>query len=596
MPVLPTTTTQQLRGIDPKVIKMTPHQKILLATILLVGIALRGYFLVNYELIDAKEHVVALSDEATVGLMAKHIASGTNFPIFFYGQNYMGAFEAYLAALLFAVLGLSVFTLKLVPAIFSVVLLFIVYLLAKRLFNARVAILSTALVAIPSAFFFSWALKARGGFIEHVILSLLILLVFSSIYFDRKNSLWLYGWLGFLSGFALWVNQLIFPYLVTLGLLLWLKRAVLLSKAKLLMLLLPFLVGASPVIVGNIQEPLGTVKILTSKVKGRISDSDNHSDIKRGIHVLFVRLKEFPFGTGRNLSILFGKGETWIGESTIPETTRIENLPNVRWLFWFIPLFFVPPLVASCYQKMKIRGRFARPKFPGPENVEKANLLVLLISVSLLGYFSPSYLLVCYPLAAILAAAFLDNLKGTYVKALYMTLLLVTISVNAYGIVDLGLNQGDRSMAKLISALEAKGCSYGYSSGPMYQVAFYSLEKTVLVPLDSKNRYRPHGLAVGRAPDICYVFRPDQERKLDHRAFLTMLQREDIRYEKAMVNSDTVYHIYYSLTPREKIPPNVREKLKVIRKNLRSVDAPGQIGLSGAVQKALSVDKMSDSA
>jgi hypothetical protein len=572
-------------------------QRILLAIILLVGIALRAYFLVNYELIDAKEHVVALSDEATVGLMAKHIASGTNFPIFFYGQNYMGAFEAYVAALLFAALGVSVFTLKLVPAIFSVALLFVVYLLANRLFNGRVAILSTALVAVPSAFFFSWALKARGGFIEHVILSLLILLVFSLIYFDRKSSLWLYALLGFLSGFALWVNQLVFPYLLTLGLLLWLKRALLLTKAKLLILLLPFLLGASPLIVGNVQEPLGTVRILTSKVKGRISGSDNRSDIKRSIKVLLVRLKEFPFGTGRNLSILFGKGESWIGESTIPETTRIENLHEVRWLFGFIPLFFATPLLASCFRKIKIRLiPPAQPKSPGSETAEKVNLLVLLFAVTLLGYFSPSYLLVCYPLAAILAAAFLDNIRGTYIKALYAGLLLVTISLNAYGIVDLALNQRDGSIAKLINALEAKGCNYGYSSGPMYQVAFYSLERTVLVPLDSKNRYRPYGVKAGRASSICYVFRPDQERKIDHRAFLKMLQGENIRYHQIAINSDTVYHIYYSFAPREKIPPNVREKLKLIRKDLRSVDVPRQIGLSAAVQKALSVDKVSDRA
>ena len=145
---------------------MKANQRILLVIILSVGIALRVYFLVNYELIDAKEHVVALSDEATVGLMAKHIASGTNFPVFFYGQNYMGAFEAYVAALLFAALGVSVFTLKLVPAMFSIALLFVVYFLAKKMFNARVAILSTSLVAVPSAFFFPGRSKRAGGLLN----------------------------------------------------------------------------------------------------------------------------------------------------------------------------------------------------------------------------------------------------------------------------------------------------------------------------------------------------------------------------------------------------------------------------------------------
>src|SRR5690348_6499925 len=38
------------------------------------------------------------SDEATFGLMARHISERGAHPIFFYGQNYMGAVEAYLAA------------------------------------------------------------------------------------------------------------------------------------------------------------------------------------------------------------------------------------------------------------------------------------------------------------------------------------------------------------------------------------------------------------------------------------------------------------------------------------------------------------------
>src|SRR5512139_1979664 len=47
------------------------------------------------------------SDEATMGLAALHIARGEDFPVWFYGQAYMGTLEAYLAAPLFAVAGPS---------------------------------------------------------------------------------------------------------------------------------------------------------------------------------------------------------------------------------------------------------------------------------------------------------------------------------------------------------------------------------------------------------------------------------------------------------------------------------------------------------
>jgi hypothetical protein len=566
------------------------NQRILLAIILLVGIALRVYFLLNYELIDAKEHVIFLSDEGIVGLMAKHIASGANFPLFFYGQNYLGAFEAYVVALLFSIFGVSVFALKLVPAIFSIVLLFVVYLLANKLFNARVAILSTLLVAIPSAYFFAWGFKARGGFIEHVVFSLLILLVFSMIYFHGRNSLWLYALLGFLSGFALWVNQLVFPYLVILGILLWLKRGLLLSKAKLLVLLSPFLVGASPLIVSNIQQPLATAKILIIKqfkVKRDIGRFDNQTRIKEIIKGLIARVKQIPAGTVQNLSILFGKEKTWIDESEVPQTTRIENLPRVSRFLWLtIPLFFGCALLAGCCQKIKTATLFTRGSvLARMKDLDGVRLLIFFFCGGLLMFFSPRFLLVCYPIAAILAAAFLDNLKTTYVKALYTALLLATISLNAYGIVDLALNQRDASTAKLVNALETKGCSYGYSSGPMYQIAFLSLERTIFVPIDSTSRYTRHELEVGRAPQLCYVFRPDQVQQKNHRAFVKLLEQEKIGYQETTVNSDTVYHIYYSLEPRERLQSNIREKLKAIRQHLPqlAVDGPTEIGLAGSL-------------
>jgi hypothetical protein len=166
------------------------------------------------------------------------------------------------------------------------------------------------------------------------------------------------------------------------------------------------------------------------------------------------------------------------------------------------------------------------------------------------------------------AAAFLDNLKGNSVKVLYMALFVATVSLNAYGIADLVLNRRDASMAKLISALDAKKCSYGYSAGPMYQIAFLTLEKTIFVPIDSAGRYSRHENEVGRAPHICYVFSRDQVRQKNHRAFTKLLEQEKIGYGQTTVKGDTVYHIYYWLTPRERIQSNVREKLKIIRQNL----------------------------
>ena len=52
------------------------------------------------------------SDQAVIGLMAKHLSEGRAFPMFIYGGNYILAVEAWLAAPVFLVAGVSVAALK----------------------------------------------------------------------------------------------------------------------------------------------------------------------------------------------------------------------------------------------------------------------------------------------------------------------------------------------------------------------------------------------------------------------------------------------------------------------------------------------------
>ncbi|RMF23181.1 MAG: hypothetical protein D6760_05960, partial [Deltaproteobacteria bacterium] len=84
------------------------------AVALLAGVAFRIVLLLNYDLVNGGEVDVYLADEGVVGLMGKHILEGRSLPVFFYGQHYLGALEAYLAALSFAIFGVSITSLRLV--------------------------------------------------------------------------------------------------------------------------------------------------------------------------------------------------------------------------------------------------------------------------------------------------------------------------------------------------------------------------------------------------------------------------------------------------------------------------------------------------
>ena len=52
------------------------------------------------------------SDEAVIGLMAKHILNGAR-PVFYYGQAYMGSLDAFLVAGMFQLLGEQVYSIRL---------------------------------------------------------------------------------------------------------------------------------------------------------------------------------------------------------------------------------------------------------------------------------------------------------------------------------------------------------------------------------------------------------------------------------------------------------------------------------------------------
>src|SRR5262249_27238431 len=74
-------------------------------------------------------------DEAIVGIQAQHILRG-ELPVYYIGQAYMGSLEAYLVAVLFAVAGSSVWTLRAEPALLSLALVWLTWKMAGILADA----------------------------------------------------------------------------------------------------------------------------------------------------------------------------------------------------------------------------------------------------------------------------------------------------------------------------------------------------------------------------------------------------------------------------------------------------------------------------
>src|SRR6188508_1340741 len=91
------------------------------------------------------------SDQAVIGLMAKHLAEGRAFPLFFYGQHYMLAVEPWLAAPFFRIFGASILALKFPLLCLNIaVASTLLWILVKKLaFKATDAFLISLFFIIP---------------------------------------------------------------------------------------------------------------------------------------------------------------------------------------------------------------------------------------------------------------------------------------------------------------------------------------------------------------------------------------------------------------------------------------------------------------
>src|SRR5438094_5531631 len=112
-------------------------------------------------LLTSQTHVH--SDEAIIGLMGKHILEGRYLPFYMYGQPYNAgaAWEAYLAAVAFALFGVGVVPLKGCIVGLSLLCLFLFYRMGCALYDQRTAVFATVAFALAPSLL-KWHFQVRG--------------------------------------------------------------------------------------------------------------------------------------------------------------------------------------------------------------------------------------------------------------------------------------------------------------------------------------------------------------------------------------------------------------------------------------------------
>lgn len=197
-----------------------------------------------------------------MGVLALHVAFQGDHPIFFYGGPYLGPLEGYLAAPLFRLFGSSLIALRLPLVLFFAIFLLAMYYLLRLLYdNRKFALAMTILLGLGSPDVLFLQLRASGEYpeIEMFAALMCLLAVGLALTYKRKGTAWkrvgLYGLLGLIVGQALWVDLLVGPFVLAMGLLLCFFCWRELLRWSGLSLLLGFIVGAFPLIAYNLSVP-----------------------------------------------------------------------------------------------------------------------------------------------------------------------------------------------------------------------------------------------------------------------------------------------------------------------------------------------------
>ncbi len=481
------------------------------------------------------------SDEAIVGLMARHINHGLPIPVFFYGQPYMGSLDPLLVSLAFRFSGETVFGIRLVQSILYLATVGTTLALAYRLFRDRVlAGIAGLLVAVPPVVMTLYTTISLGGYGETLLIGNLLLVTGYDLRTSHWQSRWRWLALGALAGLGWWTNNLIVAYALPVGIILiaaWRRlpwKLVALAVAA-------FIVCSGPWWIYNLSHDWESVRFLL----GGFS-SPSGSLIGSNEKLFGLLLLGLPAIVGVRYPWTM---QPWLGGWAIP-------------VIILVALLLAPTALAA----------FRRP---GPARF----LWIMVAGFSLLFVFSSfgvdatgRYLLPLIVPVAILLAMEIRRLSNRFTWAFVLPAIFVVVNlvgtVRAMQTVPPGLtpqfdpatdfpNTDDQAV---IDFLEQHNGRLGYATyWVTYRLSFLSGESVILAPLlpykaslayFDINRYPPYSEKVEQAATVP-VYVTANLPQLDQ-AIAQRLDSKGITYSRQQIGTFTIfYDLSRRITPGE---------------------------------------------
>lgn len=516
----------------------------------------------NWPLTDA--------EEGTFALEAMHIAFKGEWPIFMYGQNYMGVAESYVGAGMYHLFGASIFSLRLGMLLFFSVFLVLVYLLGRSLYGHTVALISLIFLAGATDVTIARQMKAVGGVEEMFVSGTLCMLLATWLVLSArrpeppkrwKRMLAYVGW-GVAAGFGLWSHLLVVPFIFCSGLLLVIFCWRELLSIVGLTLVVGLVIGAWPLIIYNLHAPLGETTPM-----------------------VFLHLYNYKSSTPTGLMFQLQKVINTF-DYTLPLATGVlhidapdaKNMPlrvlllQSIWSLVYLALLFLSLFFACKNARVYLIMRKRQGSLDSSSSyqlaLEIARLMLVLSAILTIISFAASsnaalrpwsyrYLsgltitnaVIFAPLVLFFSKYRLS--RGHVIKYVSIVLTLFFIVVSVIGTVQnvQSMGRGNtriEEQATLITGLKRLGIKNFYSGYWVCdRIIFQSQEELTcgvisdsLVP--QKTRYAPYADIVSHDPNAAYVFTQGKDYHPDN--VMNMLAHDE-RYQRTTIGVFIVFYL-----------------------------------------------------
>lgn len=471
--------------------------------LILAGIALRIWILASG--LGAVD-----SDEAVVGLMAKHLLDG-EFHTYFWGQRYGGTPVLFPMALLFRLFGVSAITLKLIPMMTSAVAAFLLWRIGRRTIGEPQARIAAALFWSWPAAFVWWSTVERILYWPTLVAGLVVVLC--ALRIDQEDGGWRDATLmGAAAGIGWWTNPTIIFFIVPT--VLWLLYRRRLRALRLWPSVPAFLMGALPWLVDQVRVGWGP---LVPDVARRGSFSDH-------------------------LEVFFRGGLPGMLGTRVPFSRE--------WLFGGFGMVLYALLLAVLVVAL-VRRRHVGV-------VALAIVLYpLIFAASPTGWYvaEPRYLIFLAPFTtlvivrALVARTWITGATIGAVAAVALSVL--TLARMEDGRVTTPHAPDVRvpaTVTPVVDALDRLGITRAYANyWVAYRITFETREAIIVRPI-GLSRYRPYDVALARARRVAYII-VEGSRSVERleRAFT----RKGVTYQRQRVDGFVVYTPAAPVSPRE---------------------------------------------